>query len=280
MLNMQGKIIKIISNTFTVDVDGELFETKARGKFRNDKITPMVGDLVAIDAENLLITDIFPRKNELKRPFISNIDKAFIITSVTEPKLSFDLLDKQLALINYNNIDPVVVLTKIDLLTSSEVKELKKIIKYYSNIGIKTLKNTEKRKLKKTICKNTVVFTGQSGAGKSTLLNRLDKMLDLKTSPISKSLGRGKHTTRHVELFEIAGGLVADTPGFSSLELSELTIEDLKHVFVEFKHYSCEFSDCNHLKEKNCGVKQNVEQGKILESRYKNYVKFVGELKK
>ena len=277
MLKMQGRITKIVSNTFSVNVNNDVYDCKARGKFRNEKITPMVGDLVAIEDKDLLITDIFPRKNELKRPFISNVDKALIITSVADPKLSLDLLDKQLCTIIFNKVTPIIILSKLDLLNSKEKKEIKKIAKYYSSIGIKVLKNTDKKKIREQIAKNVVVLTGQSGAGKSTLLNKLEKTLDLKTSPISKALGRGVHTTRHVELFEIAKGLIADTPGFSALDLSEITKEELKRLFIEFKHYNCQYDNCSHIKEKNCGVKKALEENKILKSRYDNYIKFGSE---
>ncbi len=196
--------------------------------------------------------------------------------SVKEPDLSFNLLDKLLVTIYFNQIEPIICLTKVDMLSSKENKDLKEIIKYYQKIGIKTVKNTELKKLTKYIHKKTVVLCGQTGAGKSSLLNRLDETFDLKTNPISKSLGRGIHTTRHVELFKYKTSLIADTPGFSSLELNELSIKDIKDAFLEF-NVDCEYDDCNHLNEENCKVKELVESNKILKSRYINYQKFVRE---
>lgn len=272
---MQGKIIKIISNLYTIQTEKETIECRARGKFRNDKITPLVGDYCTIDKENKYILEILPRKNFLDRPTIANIDVALIVTSVKKPNLSLNLLDKMLSIITLNKIEPILCFSKIDLLSKQEKKELKKICKYYKEIGYQVVTNQNQNKLKKILKNKIVVVTGQTGAGKSTLLNKLDKKLNLKTDEISESLGRGKHTTRHVELFSFKNFYVADTPGFSSLDFNNNTKEEIRSSFVEFKNYRCSFKDCMHNKEKNCAVKDAVEKEKIRKSRYENYLDFI-----
>ena len=274
---MQGKIIKQISNDYTVLVGNIKYVCKARGKFRNLRLTPLVGDEVIINDENYIL-EILKRKNELKRPTISNIDEAIIITSLKHPDFSSNLLDKLLTVIEYNNIKPVIIFTKKDLLNKEEYENLKPYINYYKNIGYDVYINDEIDKIKKIFKGRVSVFTGQTGAGKSTLLNKLNTNLNLKTNEISIALNRGKHTTRHTELLEIEGGLVADTPGFSALDFDEMTNEDIRDNFIEFNTYrhDCPFNDCMHIHEKNCKVKEKVEDGTILKSRYENYLKFIG----
>lgn len=272
---MQGQIVKIISNLYTVKVENELIDCRARGKFRNIGTTPLVGDYCKIDKDNNYILEILPRKNSLKRPLIANVDVALIVTSVKKPDLSLNLLDKLLSLSIMSNVTPIICLTKLDLLNKEEFKEVNKMIKYYQKIGIKVVKNTEKLKLKFMLKNKLIVLAGQTGAGKSSLLNRLNKKLNLATAEISEALGRGKHTTRHVEVFKIGNTYIADTPGFSALDLSEFTDEQIKKSFIEFSKYNCYFSDCKHIKEKNCGVLNALKQGEILESRYKNYISFI-----
>ena len=274
---MEGIIIKNISNDYVVLCKNGEYTCKPRGKFRNDKITPLVGDNVIIDPDNKYILDIKPRKNMLIRPSVANIDQALIITSVKEPDFSTNLLDKLLVVITYNNIEPVICLTKLDLLNDSELKEIKKYIKYYESVGYKVILNTDKKELKEILKNKLTVITGQSGAGKSTLLNTLDKNLELKTNEISKALGRGKHTTRHVELYHIYDGLVVDTPGFSAIDLSDIpniAIRDnMKEMYDNLAN--CKYRDCMHIKEDGCAVKKKVESEEILESRYNNYKNFI-----
>jgi len=276
---MEGRITRIISNLYTVTVEGKEYFCNARGKFRIKDITPSVGDFCEIDPENNYILDIKPRKNELTRPMISNVDVALIITSVKKPDLSLNLLDKQLSLIILNKIEPIICLTKLDLLNEDEAKEIDAIAKYYESIGIKVVNNNQKAEIEKIISDNLVVLTGQTGAGKSTLLNTLNKELNLETKPISEALGRGVHTTRHVELFNLFGGLIADTPGFSALDFKNVNKEKLRNSFIEFKNYPCEFKDCMHIKEINCGVIEAVEDKNIMKSRHGNYKKFIAEVK-
>lgn len=273
---MEGRIIKNISNDYVVKVDNKLYTCKPRGKFRISNLTPLVGDIVGIDNNNNYIIDIKKRKNSLIRPSVSNIDKAIIVTSV-KPKLDTNLLDKLLVLTMYNNIEPVICFTKLDLLNLEELKEINSIINYYESIGYVTVKNTEIDKIKSILKNNLSVFVGQSGAGKSSLLNKLDSKLELKTNEISKALGRGKHTTRHVELFEVCEGLVVDTPGFSSLDLSSLSNMDIRDNMKEmFDNLDkCKYRDCMHYKEDGCYVKSLVDDNVILKSRYDNYISFL-----
>ena len=270
---VDGKIVKIISNLYTVSASGVNYDCRARGKFRKDGITPLVGDLVTIDKNDKYILEIKERKNYLDRPLIANIDAAVIVTSVKKPDLSLNLLDKLLTIVIHKRIEPIIVLTKIDLLNKKEKKELKTITKYYNSIGIKVIDNKRLNKLTKLIKNKTVVLTGQTGAGKSTLLNKLDCSLNLATGEISEALGRGKHTTRHVELFNYKSSLIADTPGFSALDINNMSNEEIRDSFIEF-NVDCQFKDCSHLNEKGCKVVELVNDNKILRSRYENYLKF------
>ena len=272
---MEGQIIKILSNLYTVSSNGNLYECHARGKFRNEKITPTVGDYVRFDQKELYILEILPRRNTLERPLVSNIDQAIIVTSCKEPDFSSNLLDKLLVVLEYNDIDPIICLTKLDLLNENELEEINEIKKYYTYIGYTVLDNTELEILKKLLKNKTTVLTGQTGAGKSSLINKLDSSFNLATGEISKALGRGKHTTRHVELIEMYEGKVLDTPGFSAIDLKEMTNEDIKNGFIEFDEYDCPYRDCMHIKEKECSVIDAVNKKEILESRYENYKKFV-----
>lgn len=272
---MQGQIIKILSNLYTVNSNGKIYECHSRGKFRNDKITPMVGDFVKFDEENKYILEIMPRRNELERPLVSNIDQGLIVTSLKDPLFSTNLLDKLLVVMEYHKIKPIICLTKNDLLNNKEKKEIKKYVKYYKSLGYKVLYNTNMFRIKRLFKGHTTVFTGQSGAGKSTLINKLDKRLNLETGEISKALGRGKHTTRFVQLIELYGGKVVDTPGFSMIEFNGMKKEDIRDAFIEFKKYPCPYKDCMHLTEKECRIKKEVENNNILESRYEDYKKFV-----
>jgi len=273
---IRGKIVKQISNDYTVKVDGKLYICKARGKFRNQGITPLVGDEVIIQDNYIL--EVLPRKNELNRPSICNIDEAIIITSLKNPDFSTNLLDKLIVVTEFNGIKPIIIFTKADLLTKEEFKNLYKYINYYKSIGYDIYFNDEIEKIKKIFKDKVCVFTGQTGAGKSTLLNKLDSSLNLKTDEISMALGRGKHTTRHTELLEICGGMVADTPGFSALDFTDMSPSDIRDNFIEFNLYrdKCKFRNCMHSSEIDCEIIKKVEDGTIIKSRYENYLKFIG----
>lgn len=272
---LTGMIVKNISDTYTVKVKNELYECKARGKFRNSGLTPLVGDWVEIDADNSYILNILDRKNELERPSISNVDVALIITSVKKPDLSLYLLDKQITSVTLKKVEPVLCFTKIDLLSKEELKNFKKIKKYYKKLGYHVYTNLELTKILRYLKHKTVVLTGQTGAGKSTFLNLISPSLNLKTGEISDALGRGRHTTRHTQIYLVKGALIADTPGFSALDINGYEKEDIRDTFREFAKYSCEFKNCMHVKEQNCEIKKAVEKGIILKSRYENYCSFI-----
>ena len=277
---MNGRIVRIISNLYTVACNDELYACRARGKFRNEKIVPCVGDNVVIDIEKQVIIDVLPRTNELYRPVIANVDIGLIVTSTKKPTLDLVLLDKLISVITFNNIEPIICFTKTDLLDNEEFDNVECLKKYYEMIGIRCVYNTEVTEIKKIIKDKVVVLAGQTGAGKSSLLNRLDTDLDIKTDEISEALGRGKHTTRHVELYEIGEGFIADTPGFSALDFKDMNKEQLRDTFIEFKEYDCRFRDCMHNKEIDCGVKEAVNEKMILQSRYRNYLQYLEELGK
>ena len=272
---MQGRVIKLISNKWTVQCDNKYYECSSIGKFRYQKISPLVGDMVDFDLEKRIITKILPRKNELIRPPVANIDEAIILVSCKEPNFSSNLLDKMLVVIEYNNVVPVICFTKYDLLDST--CEIDETISYYKSIGYKVFINDDLTNIESILKGKLSVLTGQTGVGKSSLLNSLKKDLNLATGEISKALGRGRHTTRHVELLEVKGGLVADTPGFSSFDFNGMDKKDIKDNFVEFyqNEDKCKYKDCMHLKEDGCYIKELVEKGKIRKTRYENYKKFI-----
>lgn len=272
---LKGMIVKNISDTYTVKENKNLYECKARGKFRNKGLTPLVGDIVEFDPEQNYILDIMERKNELARPSVSNIDVALIISSVKKPDLSLYLLDKQITSVVLEKIEPVLCFTKLDLLNKKELKEIKKIMKYYKKLGYAVFTNWQVKKILKYLKGKTVVLTGQTGAGKSSLLNLISPSLNLKTGEISEALGRGRHTTRHTEFFLVKDVLIADTPGFSSLDINKHTKEEIRDTFLEFKKYTCEFKNCMHDKEQNCAVREACEKGEIMKSRYENYCNFI-----
>lgn len=274
---MEGQIIKILSDIHFVKHKDNIYDCKCRGKFRNDNISPVVGDYVVFNEQDKIINEVKPRKNILIRPPVANIDQCFVITSLKDPDFSDNLLDKLLVMLEYHHIRPIICLTKLDLVSNSKKKELLKIISYYKKIGYKVIKNTNIFQIKLLLRNKTTAFTGQTGAGKSTLLNRLNKNLNLETNEISYSLGRGKHTTRHVEIIEMFKGKVLDTPGFSLIDFNQLDISDFKNMFIEFRNINCEYKDCNHINEEHCEVKEMVKNNLILKSRYNNYIKIVKE---
>ena len=274
---MQGQIIKIISDLHMVSYDGEIYPCKCRGIFRKEHITPLVGDYVLFNKDKKLIEEILPRKNEFQRPKVSNIDQAFLITSLVNPDFSLNLLDKLIVLMEVNQVEPIVCITKEDITDDSEKSKIYEYLNYYERIGYKVISNRDLDSLKKLIAGKTSVFTGQTGAGKSTLLNLLNPEWELETGEVSLALGRGRHTTRVVELFELFDGKVMDTPGFSSLDFSSLSKEQIRDAFIEFSKVECPFKDCNHTKESECSVKREVLANNIMESRYLNYLKFIGE---
>ncbi len=274
---MKGLIIKNISDLYTIKSQEGYFDCKARGVFRNKNIIPTVGDRVIFDKDKQIITDILDRKNILVRPPIANIDQALIVMSTINPTFSTYLVDKLINIIEFNNIKPIICISKLDLYNDEEIS---KYINYYKSIGYEVVLNTELEEIKELLNNKITVLTGQSGVGKSTLLNKLDNTLSLKTNDISYALGRGKHTTRHTEIYELFDGYIADTPGFSSL-LLDMKKEDVRDNMIEFNKYKdkCKYRDCMHLNEDDCEIKRLVKEGTIISSRYENYVKFISEIK-
>lgn len=280
-IKQEGKIIRLIGGLYTVKSAGSVFECKARGVFRKKGLSPTVGDNV-IFSEGV-IEEILPRKNELIRPPMANLDQLIFVVSTAEPAPNFYVLDQLIAASEFENIEPVIVITKNDLLVNSEIKSV------YQDTGIKILEtdysDSESIEKIKFVLKGKVsAFTGNSGVGKSTLMNHIDSRLNIPTNEISLKLGRGKHTTRHVELYEVCGGLVADTPGFSSFDIvqyKKIRKDNLCDCFREFGEYknNCRFSDCTHTCEPGCGVIEAVKNGNINKKRHENYCTMYSELK-
>ena len=287
---INGKIIKGIGGFYYVDTEKGLYECRARGIFRKNKITPLVGDRVSIsvvDEENKkgVVEEIEKRDTELVRPPIANVDKALIVFAIKNPSPNLSLLDRFIVLAEKENLEIVIVFTKVDLDADGELlEELKSI---YEVSGYKVIPVSNKLKLnidkiKEELKENTVVFAGPSGGGKSSLLNEVDKNFELKTGEVSDKIKRGKHTTRHAELLKLeCGGMVADTPGFSSLTLDDIDESELKEYFIEFDKYDdCRFgSRCIHENEPSCAVKEAVENGEISKKRYESYIQLLNEIR-
>lgn len=285
----EGKIVKALSGFYYVLHDGVMIQCRGRGVFRKNKITPLVGDEVIFQAENErdgYIMEVKERKNELVRPPIANVDQAILVFSAVEPDFSTVLLDRFLVLIEYNHIKPLICITKMDLTNEKEKEAIKEYAEQYRNIGYEVLLTSSETEagiegLTPHVEDKISVFAGQSGVGKSSLLNVLRPELELKTNDISSHLGRGKHTTRHVELISIGNGLIADTPGFSSLEFTDIEAEELTYCFPEIARESekCKFRACLHISEPKCAVKAAVETQTITQYRYQHYVDFLQEIK-
>lgn len=275
---MNGKIICI--NKFIHKVlltNNTIIDTRTRGKLRNNNINPVVGDNVFVNIETKTIEKVYERKNYLERPLIANIDKLLIVMSTSIPVFSPYLIDKFLVIAFSNNIEPIIIITKTDMISIKEKLEVKKHINYYRKLGVKVYINTSVKKIKQEFKDSVVALCGQTGSGKSSLLNKIDASLKLKTGEVSLSLGRGKHTTRLVELLEVNDGLIADTPGFSSLEIN-INKKDLKNYYPDFNK-PCKYRSCSHVKEEGCKIIKLVEKGKIPSWRYENYLKFMEECK-
>ncbi|KOY82631.1 ribosome small subunit-dependent GTPase A [Lysinibacillus macroides] len=285
----QGQIRKALSGYYYVYDGDQLIQCRGRGVFRNRGESPLVGDIVEYTMETEgsdgTIQKILERQNELVRPPIANIDQGVLVFSVKEPYFNTVLLDRFLVVLESFRVHPIICLTKMDLLKNDEYEELQGYIKDYQQIGytvLQTYKDEEAliERLQPILKGKTTVLAGQSGVGKSTLLNTLIPELNLKTGIISQSLGRGKHTTRHVELIEVCDGLLADTPGFSSFDFDEVEKEELGLCFPEMARLAddCKFRGCLHLKEPKCAVKAAVEAGDIRDYRYKHYEQFMQEI--
>ena len=286
-MKIDGIIIKGIGGFYYVEAaDGIIYECKARGVFRKEKITPLAGDKVeiSVDENNKNSIDkIYERRNMFKRPPIANVDKLVIVSSVCDPRPNLLIIDRLTAGAVYKNVEPIIVFTKNDLQSADEYIEI------YKNAGFKTFAVSNETgegigEVKNVIENGVCVFTGNSGVGKSSLINRMYPDFALETGEISKKLGRGRHTTRHVELLKINNGYIADTPGFSSLdfETNDLIKKDeLAFCFPDFADYidSCKFSTCTHVNDKGCRLVEAVNRGDVMRSRHESYVTMYNEVK-
>lgn len=273
---IKARVMKLISNQYSVLIDDKVVLAKPMGKLRLG-ISPIVGDWVMVETkeEHWVIQEVCDRKNQLIRPVIANVDQALVVTSLFRPDFSSTLLDRQLFLILAEEITPVIIISKCDLINPND--PVFDIITEYEQAGyivVKTGLGMDMEPVRKVLENKITVLTGQSGAGKSALLNRLDASFKIKTQETSKALNRGKHTTRHVELHRVAGGWVADTPGFSSLSFAHLSKSDIGDRIIDFKDYlgKCRFRNCVHLNEPGCAIKKAVENNEISRIRYDNYV--------
>ena len=271
---MEGLITKILSDKCYVKINKEVVVCGIRGKIRSQKLLPLVGDKVIINKEKRIIEKILPRKNELRRPAVCNITQGLVIASLKKPDLDTNLIDKILVELEFNSIKPVICFTKADLLSVAEINNIESIINYYKTL-YPVYFNSDIKSLKKIFKDEITVFIGQTGAGKSTLLNKLNPSLELKTGEISLALGRGRHTTRHVEIIEILGGSLLDTPGFSALEFPNMMQKEIRDAFIEFAKFPCPYRDCMHIKESDCEIKKAVEASLIPRFRYENYLDLV-----
>ncbi|MCR5601964.1 MAG: ribosome small subunit-dependent GTPase A [Ruminococcus sp.] len=281
-INTGGIIIKCLGGLYTVESPDGIYECKARGVFRNRGISPCVGDRVTV--EDGVISEIADRKNCIIRPPLANLDQLIFIVSTCEPVPNYLILDKFIAIAEYKNITPAVVITKTDLGDSTPIYDI------YGRIGIDVAEvryddESTINAVRKLLCGKISAFTGNSGAGKSTLLNAIDPTLNIATGEISRKLGRGRHTTRHAELYKLSGGgYIADTPGFSTFDTNRYDIirkEELAGCFREFAEYTenCRFRDCAHVCEKGCAVVEAVVRGDISVSRHESYKTMYEEAK-
>ena len=285
-MTKQGLILKGIGGFYYVETSDGVYECKAKGKFRKNRIIPLAGDNVTItirDNKENTIDEILPRKNKLLRPPVANIDKLFIIVSVSKPVPNTQIIDKMTLFAEKNDIEPIIVFTKTDLADFDEIYNIYKTTGYtvytFSSVDLNGVEE-----IKKELKGCVTAFTGNSGVGKSTLINALNGNSEIKTGEISEKLGRGRHTTRQAEIFHVAGGLVIDTAGFSSIDFVDdniLLSEDLQYYFREFDEYlgQCKFTGCAHLGEKGCKICAMVENGTISKSRHNSYIAMYNELK-
>lgn len=271
----QGRIITSVGGLYTVETSSGFCTCKARGVFRKRGIIPYVGDYVRLSEENVIL-EILPRKNSILRPPVSNLDQILFVVSSCHPSPNLLLLDSFLAVAIYQNIQPILVVTKVDLDTADQMRQL------YENAGIPVMladyQNPDSiAAIAACLSGKISMMTGNSGVGKSTLLNAIEPSLQLPVGEISEKLGRGRHTTRQVQLYSCAGGYLADTPGFSTFEVEQyiqMEKEQISNCFPEFRQYlgECRFSDCAHVCEKGCAIVEAVQSGKIAKSRHDSYV--------
>ncbi len=272
---MEGIIVKIISNQCFVKNNKEVIVCSFRGNMRRQAMLPLVGDNVIFDSEKKVVEEILERRNSIRRPPVANITQAIIVTSLVCPDFSENLIDKLLIELEFNNIKPFICLTKRDLISEQDFKKFEDSINYYKKIGYNVFYNTDLAEIKKIFKDERTVFVGQTGAGKSTLLNKLMPELNIKTGEVSEALGRGRHTTRHIEIYDLFGGELLDTPGFSALDFQNMTKKEVRDSFIEFANFPCPYRDCLHLNEGECNVKKAVNDGFIAKFRYGDYKSLV-----
>lgn len=280
---MRGRIIRLISNQYQVLLeDKSIVDTIASGKLRL-KMAPKAGDIVKLEKRenHYVIVDIKARFNDLRRPAIANVDQMLIMMSAKNPDFSVSLVDQMIVMANYHHLKPIIVVSKMDLLAEDD--EINHLIDNYTKSGYEVIKIdllTDTKPIEKIVSNKFSVLSGQSGVGKSTLLNRINPDFQIKTQEVSNVLGRGKHTTRHVQFLPVKDGWIADTPGFSKIEMTDLTKEELRDSMVEFFEFAkkCRFSDCFHINEPGCNVIKSVKDNLIPKERYENYVKFYEEI--
>lgn len=287
---MQGKIIKGIAGFYYIHAEnGQMYECKAKGAFRKQKIKPLVGDMVRIavldEAEHLgNVEEILPRKNELIRPAVANIDMALVIFAAAKPEPNFNLLDRFLCMMEFQNVPVTICFNKTDLVDEEKIEEYRRI---YEPAGYRLMSTCTRTgegvdAVKALLHGKTTTVAGPSGVGKSSLINALQSDVQMQTGVISDKIDRGKHTTRHSEIVPVMeDSYIMDTPGFSSMDVPGFEKEDLWTCFPEFREYEpyCKFQGCSHINEPNCGVKEALAEGKISSVRYENYKLLYEELK-
>lgn len=284
---MQGIIVKAIAGFYYVDNGETVIECRARGIFKKRKVTPLVGDRVVIsvdaDPSKGRIDEIKKRTTELRRPPVANVTQAIVVFAVKQPDPNINLLDKLIAICEHRGLKVILCFNKIDLDSEAYVKSLEEIYSLagYTVIPTSATNHIEIEGLKEVLRDEISVFAGPSGVGKSSLLNEIQEGIKLEVGALSKKIARGKHTTRHSELISLeSGGMVVDTPGFTSMDITEIDLEELAECFLEFRPFidQCKFNNCKHLNEPDCGVKAAVEDQLISKSRYDSYVYFMNAL--
>ncbi len=284
----KGIIMKAIAGFYYVNIGKQTIECRARGIFKKRKLSPLVGDRVeiSIDKEDDTkgrIEEVFKREVELVRPPVANVTQALIVFAIKSPDPNINLLDKLLAICEYRGLRATLCFNKVDLVSAEAIKEAEDIYKLagYNVISTSATNSISIEELKEALKDEITVFAGPSGVGKSSLLNEIQEGLKLQVGELSKKIARGKHTTRHSELIELnSGGMVVDTPGFTSLDINEIEVDDLGDCFIEFHEVAgpCKFSNCKHINEPGCGVKKALTAGEISRSRYSSYTYFLNKL--
>ena len=286
---LEGIVLSNISNLYKVELNNKIYDCTARGKIKNDEMSPVSGDFVDIEVQDEakcvgVINSIRKRENYIKRPKMANLSQLILVVSMKMPKPDLLLLDKQLVYAEYVNVKPIICLNKIDLENEEKINS---IYNLYKSIGYDVIKTDAKNgiginEITEKLKENITAFSGNSGVGKSTLINNLMGSNITEEGVVSKKNKRGKNTTTQVNLYKVGdNSYIADTPGFSTFDVFEIEKEDLAQYFIEFRDYlsECQYADCSHIKEQKCGVKLGTEMGKISKERYERYCQIYEELK-